>query len=227
MYEFRSPLRSSSSLPAPSPCTRYSRARVAMCYAPHRPPLGGVNMECTNGQLAGYRRHREQSNPNAASRDQNGANKNPLHHRGFYRPPGCSCKSPHDREPTSGLEPLSCSLRVIHHMLQGCAGACKCRIFRGVSFPCCVLHRIAFPVVSEWYQKQVDDTSPIPLQWRLGNARYGVVLPEPFRHRDDGADALVASSLAATASSSARSFPLLCGPWVLECPLTFLHRTSW
>jgi hypothetical protein len=45
-------------------------------------------MECTNGQPAGYRRHREQSNPNAASRDQNGADKNPLHHRGFYRPPG-------------------------------------------------------------------------------------------------------------------------------------------
>ena len=42
-------------------------------------------MECTNGQPAGYRRHREQSNPNAASRDQNGANKNPLHHRVFYR----------------------------------------------------------------------------------------------------------------------------------------------
>src|SRR5829696_5976152 len=54
-----------------------------------------------------YRRHREQSNPNAASREQNGANKNPLHHRGFYRPPGFSCKSPHDREPTSGLEPLT------------------------------------------------------------------------------------------------------------------------
>jgi hypothetical protein len=44
-------------------------------------------MECTNGQPAGYRRNREQSNTNAASRDQNGANKNPLHHRGFYRPP--------------------------------------------------------------------------------------------------------------------------------------------
>jgi hypothetical protein len=107
MYEGRSPLRSSSSLPAPSRCTRYSRARVAMCYAPHRPPLGGVNMECTNGQPAGYRRHREQSNPNAACRDQNGANKNPFHRRGFYRPPGFSCKSPHDREPTSGLEPLT------------------------------------------------------------------------------------------------------------------------
>jgi hypothetical protein len=45
-------------------------------------------MECTNVKPAGYRRHREQSNPNAASRDQNGANMNPLHHTGFYRPPG-------------------------------------------------------------------------------------------------------------------------------------------
>jgi hypothetical protein len=36
------------------------------------------------------------------------------------------------REPTSGLEPLSCSLRVIHQPLQGVAGACKSRIFRGL-----------------------------------------------------------------------------------------------
>ena len=45
-------------------------------------------------------------------------------------------------------------LRVITQALQGCAEDCKCRIFRGVSFSpaCCVLHRIAFPVVSEWYQ---------------------------------------------------------------------------
>src|SRR5215211_6476067 len=48
-----------------------------------------------------------------------------------------------------------------------------------------------------------------------------------LRQGDGGVGDLVASFLAATASSSARSFPLLCGPWVLECPLTFLHRTSW
>jgi hypothetical protein len=78
----------------PHPCRRHLRALGTLelewpcATRPHRPPLGGVNMECTNGQPAGYRRHREQSNPNAASRDQNGANKNPLHHRGFYRPPG-------------------------------------------------------------------------------------------------------------------------------------------
>jgi hypothetical protein len=32
---------------------------------------------------------------------------------------------------------------------------------------------------------------------------------------------------AATASSSARSLPLLCVSPVIWCPLTFLHRTSW
>ena len=44
-------------------------------------------------------------------------------------------------------------LRVIGQALQGFAQVCKCRIFRGVflSPGCCVLHRIAFPVVSEWY----------------------------------------------------------------------------
>jgi hypothetical protein len=31
-------------------------------------------------------------------------------------------------EPTSGLEPLTCSLRVIHQALQGVAGGCKSRI---------------------------------------------------------------------------------------------------
>jgi hypothetical protein len=113
-----------------------------------------VNMECTNGQPAGYRRHREQSNPNAASRDQNGANKNPLHHRGFYRPPGFSCKSPHDTEPTSGLEPLTCSLRVINRVFHGLAGVCKTRISRRLSLlwlaPCCTALR------SRWCQSGVN-----------------------------------------------------------------------
>jgi hypothetical protein len=50
-----------------------------------------------------------------------------------------------------------------------------------------------------------------------------VRLQESFCHGEDGVDGgLVASFLAATASSSARSFPLLCAPPLLECPLTFL-----
>src|SRR5215212_11141773 len=36
-----------------------------------------------------------------------------------------------------------------------------------------------------------------------------------------------ASCFAVTASSSARSFPVLWGPLAFWCPLTFLHRTSW
>src|SRR5215210_1662990 len=43
------------------------------------------------------------------------------------------CKSRQNREPTSGLEPLTCSLRVIGHALRGCAGDCKSRIFEGSS----------------------------------------------------------------------------------------------
>jgi hypothetical protein len=53
-------------------------------------------------------------------------------------------------EPTSGLEPLTCSLRVIHHVLQGCAGGCKSRIFRGGSFPC--LAACCTVLRSRWYQ---------------------------------------------------------------------------
>src|SRR5215204_4294737 len=37
-------------------------------------------------------------------------------------------------EPTSGLEPLTCSLRVIGQVLQGFAEACKCRISKPISF---------------------------------------------------------------------------------------------
>src|SRR5829696_6902797 len=53
-------------------------------------------------------------------------------------------------EPTSGLEPLTCSLRVIGHALQGCAGGCKSPISKGVSLlwvaECCTVLR------SRWYQ---------------------------------------------------------------------------
>jgi hypothetical protein len=49
------------------------------------------------------------------------------------------------REPTSGLEPLTCSLRVIIQVLQGFARACKSRISRPVSLlrlaACCTVLR--------------------------------------------------------------------------------------
>src|SRR5215211_8172884 len=37
-------------------------------------------------------------------------------------------------EPTSGLEPLTCSLRVMHQALRGVAQGCKCRISKPLSF---------------------------------------------------------------------------------------------
>ena len=58
-----------------------------------------------------------------------------------------------NKEPTSGLEPLTCSLRVIHHVLQGLAWGCKSRIFRALCLPClaawCTVLR------SRWYQSGI------------------------------------------------------------------------
>src|SRR5215212_7941222 len=54
------------------------------------------------------------------------------------------------REPTSGLEPLTCSLRVIGQALQGFAVACKYPLSKGISLlclaSCCTVLR------SRWYQ---------------------------------------------------------------------------
>jgi len=77
-------------------------------------------------------------------------------HRGSLLFPRFTCKSTEIREPTSGLEPLSCSLRVIGQALQGCAGDCKCRIFRGVSFPC--LAACCTVLRSRWYQSGINIT---------------------------------------------------------------------
>jgi hypothetical protein len=59
-----------------------------------------------------------------------------------------------NKEPTSGLEPLTCSLRVITQALQRFARGCKYRIFRGVSFlrlaECCTVLR------SRWYQSGIS-----------------------------------------------------------------------
>jgi hypothetical protein len=59
-------------------------------------------------------------------------------------------------EPTSGLEPLSRLLRVITQGLQGFAGDCKCRIFRGVFFPC--LAECCTVLLSRWYQIGINIT---------------------------------------------------------------------
>jgi hypothetical protein len=58
-----------------------------------------------------------------------------------------------NKEPTSGLEPLTCSLRVISHALQGFAEACKSPISRRFSLlwlaACCTVLR------SRWCQSGV------------------------------------------------------------------------
>src|SRR5215211_2305792 len=57
------------------------------------------------------------------------------------------------KEPTSGLEPLTCSLRVISHALQGFAQACKSPIFNGVSLLCLAL--CCTVLRSRWYQSGI------------------------------------------------------------------------
>jgi len=87
------------------------------------------------------------------------------------------------REPTRGLEPLTCSLRVITQALLGFAEACKPRIFRGVSFLrlaeyCTVLR-------SRWYQSGINTVlvatsdQEIP---RVGPTT-AVAMPQGPRHR--------------------------------------------
>jgi hypothetical protein len=61
-----------------------------------------------------------------------------------------------NKEPTSGLEPLTCSLRVIGQALQGCAGDCKYRISKGLSFPC--LAGCCTVLRSRWYQSGINIT---------------------------------------------------------------------
>jgi hypothetical protein len=71
----------------------------------------------------------------------------------------------------------SCSLRVITHALQGCAGDCKCRIFRGVSFPylaeCCTVLR------SRWYQSGINRGLALSQSCSLAHA--SEVRPAPRR----------------------------------------------
>ena len=59
-----------------------------------------------------------------------------------------------NKEPTSGLEPLTCSLRVINQVLQGFTQDCKFRLDKLVSFLrlalCCTVLR------SRWCQSGVS-----------------------------------------------------------------------
>jgi hypothetical protein len=65
-----------------------------------------------------------------------------------------TCKSQQNEEPTSGLEPLTCSLRVITQALQGCAEDCKYPLSKGIPLLClaegCTVLR------SRWYQSGIN-----------------------------------------------------------------------
>src|SRR5215212_9462202 len=73
---------------------------------------------------------------------------------------GLSMDEIESRRADSNRLPLL-QLRVITQALQGCAGGCKHRIFRGVSFPC--LAACCTVLRSRWYQDerqlQSDDGS--------------------------------------------------------------------
>jgi len=60
------------------------------------------------------------------------------------------------REPTSGLEPLTCSLRMIGHVLQGVAQECKSRISKPVSILRVAANCTALR--SRWYQSGINIT---------------------------------------------------------------------
>jgi hypothetical protein len=80
-------------------------------------------------------------------------------------------------------------------------------MLRPFSLPllCCALHHLAFSVMSEAGRYHLSDTSAIEVRKRsLRDSFAGA-----FRYGEGGVGDLVASFLAATASSSARSFPLL------------------
>ncbi len=135
------------------------------------------------------------------------------------------------REPTRGLEPLACSLRVIIHTLQGFARACKSPISRPVSFPflaqyCTVLH-------SRWCQSGVNIAARLSsysgpglparpcvrLKWR--GSPDSVAQPERLGlHR--GPSALLRRErefpLTSYAEDGERRIASYAGPFVTECP---------
>jgi hypothetical protein len=83
-------------------------------------------------------------------------------------------------EPTSGLEPLSCSLRVIIHMLQGFARGCKSCIFGGLSplrvAACCTVLR------SRWCQSGINRRMPASRSYSLVHASEVRPAPHEGRH---------------------------------------------
>src|SRR5918998_5800706 len=89
--------------------------------------------------------------------------------------PGLPAGGQEKGEPTSGLEPLSCSLRVIGHMLLGFAEACKSRISR--RFPLLWVAECCTTLHSRWYQSGIRQTRDGALVSSNARERYEVDLP--------------------------------------------------
>ncbi len=85
-----------------------------------------------------------------------------------------------NKEPTSGLEPLSCSLRVITQALQGLARGCKSRISRGLS-----LLRVAVYCTvlrSRWHQNGINRGIASSRSYSLVHASEVRPAPHEGRH---------------------------------------------
>ena len=77
------------------------------------------------------------------------------------------------KKPTSGLEPLTCSLRVIHQALQRFAWDCKSRVLKPLSLLwlalCCAVLR------SRWYQNGINTALASP-STRGTSSRFRILL---------------------------------------------------
>src|SRR5215218_3465300 len=102
--------------------------------------------------------------------------------RGFSSARFLPAKPKKNEEPTSGLEPLTCSLRVIHHVLQGVAQMCKFRISRPVSLLCLAL--CCTVLRSRWCQSGIRCTfSPEFANSKKGISRLPLPPPQVRRRR--------------------------------------------
>jgi hypothetical protein len=132
-----------------------------------------------------------------------------------------SRKSRQNKEPTSGLEPLTCSLRVIGHALQTAARTCKSRISKGVSLLRVALYCIVLR--SRWCQSGVKYHPCICLRPRAPPSQFYDLLarqtttPAPYPPQPLAAppDALPASCTGSGKTPGNRSS--LCRVPISEC----------
>jgi len=113
------------------------------------------------------------------------------------------------------------SLRVIGQALQRCAGDCKCRMFRGVSFPC--LARRCTVLRSRWYQCGIRTSDKLPSDGRSNGTD-----PRPSIQRI----AMTLTCMRATGTRLAETIPSCMAPnydsptTISLCPMVRRDRAS-